>query len=148
MGLGRRVQSFSGLGLGLHFVSLALACELHYLHDFFRVSLGLACGVYFIRFSVAEGFTSTGFVWVWLVLSWPSLSLGFVGVGCGVFGSDFFRVPLGLAGGLSSSGLLWRRASPLRVSLGLFCLGSLGLRDFAGLTSLLFLQARLSASLL
>ena len=43
-----------------------------------------------------------------------------------MFGSDFFRVPLGLAEGLSSSGFLWRRASLLRVSLGLSCLGFAG----------------------
>ena len=58
--------------------------------------------------------------------------LGFVGVGCGVFGSDFFRVPLGLAEGLSSSGFLWRRASLLRVSLGLSGLGFAALAGFCG----------------
>ena len=58
-------------------------------------------------------------------------SLGFVGVG-GVFGSDFSRVPLGLAEGLSSSGLLLRRASLLRASLGLSCFGFAGFAGFCG----------------
>ena len=60
---------------------------------------------------MSEGFTSVGFVWVWLVRFW-------------VFGSDFFRVSLGLAEGLTFSGLLWRRASLLRQGfLGFVLLG-------------------------
>ena len=92
---GWRVQGFSGLAYGftslVFRVSLALACELHYIHDFFKVSLGLACGVYFIRVSVAESFTSIGFAWVWLVRFFHGrLFFRVGGVGCGVF--DFFRV--------------------------------------------------------
>ena len=114
---------------------MALVCELHYFHDYFRVSLGLACRVYLIRVSVAEGFTSTGIFGVrygWFASFMAVSSLGFVGVDCGVFGSDFFRVPLGLAEGLSSSGFLWRRASLLSASLGLSCLGFAGFAGWRG----------------
>ena len=51
---------------------------------------------------------------------------------CWVFGSDIFRVPLGLAEGLSSSGFLWRRASLLSASLGLSCLGFAGFAGWRG----------------
>ena len=98
---------------------------------------------------MVEGFTSIGFVWVRLVRFFHGrLFFRVVGVGCRVFGSDFFRVPLGLVEGLSSSGFLLRRLHYLAFPWACLAWGTLGLRDFAGLTSLWFLQALLSASLL
>ena len=88
---------------------------------------------------------SLGFLWIWLARftslgSLRASALHFYRICLGMVGSfvspsllsDFFRVPLGLAEGLNSSGFLWRRASLLGIYLGLSCLGFAGFAGFCG----------------